>query len=201
MRLIDAIRHVKKDFPHDVSKHVAASLGIILDVTDPTESLVAYHLIDLPVIGERIGIRCVYALYFKGWPVGSWEKDNVKWIDIGSKNMVREYLFNLNGVSPGDIFYHDEQIPDEASLEWFSRRNLTDGLYQGKPARALVWYVSDRRSTPLDERRGDQPYFINVPRSSDKDGHVAILCEDEEMIVPFTEFSVPLSLDSAARYL
>lgn len=192
MKILDAIRLVKKDNPQYCFDSLADDLGVYgyIDFDDQSR-LVSYPIKVWYCTDQHVGM---YAIYFDGEPVGySYQSarknsEEYNWTSSDAAKRVRDYIFSLNrDDSKFNIIDGDDELEEEFAVCGESRLS-DDGFYQGNPATALVYYTWCNQTTPVKYRRVGKAYFVRAEWDSPLKDQVVISCQGEEITVNISEF-------------
>jgi hypothetical protein len=206
MKLIDAIRNVvilESKSPWDNHANVdeiASDFGIdnFYSVPDAlNERIKAYPISSWLCTDTSVGIN---AIYFDGEPAGSsskqYRKDSlfVEWISEDIAKRVREAI--LEHVDRGAIAVIDpeEDIGNGFTVDFAGQAFTDDGLYEGRPVKALIWYSSIGQHTAERYRRAGHSYCIGVSIKDEKADHLLVRDGDTERLIHFNEFIIPYSV-------
>lgn len=196
MKIIEAIKRVDKSNTayinaRDILEALELNTSYYPDLDQ--SRLRSYPVCNWYCTDTRVGLN---AIYFGNEPAGlSWQNARksyveFKWLSEEIALEIRNYIKSL--IEEEEQFKPYLIMDDDTIDEYFSvmseQRLSGEGYYEGVPARALIWYTTTRQTTPMDFRRGDRAYFVNVPRSSDKYNKVLIFQDGVEKLVSIEDF-------------
>jgi hypothetical protein len=207
MKLIDAIRNVTRPAAPDPWRHsapleeICEALGIQYDWNEPEElqsRLQSYPIFNWLCTDTHVGLN---AIYLDGEPVGASMQTarkssaNVEWISAEDARRVRDAIMSYREEKLFDLIKPDTEIGDDASVAYVGQALTSEGFYQGRPVKALVWYDGlSSRSTEEKYRQPGRAYFEAVPYADEKSNCVLVQDGDEQRIIPVEEFRIALNV-------
>lgn len=208
MKLIDAIKQVKRPAPGEKTYHywpydaVIAELGISDPYYPPEaleERLGCYPIFNWLCTDEHVGLD---ALYLDDEPVGcayrSARKNGyeIKWLP-GCPEKVREVILSYaEGPDTFDFIDPEEEVGEFQTMAYTGQALTEHGFYEGRPVKALVWYDDIyRRSTPVEYRREGRAYTEGVPHEDPKANCVLVQDGDEQRVISIDDFMIPINVE------
>lgn len=208
MKLIDTINQVER--PESTNpwafsapiERVARNLGVMDLYDEPNElneRLKSYPIIEWYCTDQCVGL---YAMYLDGEAVGCHYQSarkseyEIEWISTEAAQKTREVI--LTYVTRDDDFgliNPDQDIGNDHAFQFVSQALTDEGLYEGRPAKALIWYDSHvTKTTPEEYRREGKAYTVAVPFGDSKANCVLVQDGEEQRVIPISEFRVPFRL-------
>jgi hypothetical protein len=206
MKLIDAIRNVSRPdskTPWDFSVD-CDGVNRSLNITDPyyypdalMERFKSYPIYSWNCTDEHVGL---HALYLDDVAVGSYYKASrkgeaeVEWLSIDDATKVRNTILEYAEVPAIQLIDPDEDIGEDFAVS-YARSALTDeGMFEGRPVRALVWYDYGH-PTPEQYRKEGRSYVETADKDAGRPpNHVKVQDGDEQRIIPDDQFRMAFNL-------
>lgn len=207
MKLIDAILNVERpesespwDFSTPINK-IAANLGIEGFHDEPDElsaRLKSYPVLNWYCTDTHVGL---FAMYLDGEAVGCHYRNarksdyEIEWISLElaekTKAVIMSYINNEIDVT---LIDQNQDIGDDYGVSYVSQALTSDGLYEGRPVKALIWYDSYGYNTPVKYRIKGRAYIMRVPSDDPKSNCVKIQDGKDQRIIPIKDFRMPFKL-------
>jgi len=208
MKLIDAIHQVERpqsDNPYEfcspISK-IATNLNVMDFDEEPdelTDRLKSYPVLEWYCTDERVGL---YAMYLDGEAVGchyrNGRKSNleIQWISVEAAQKTRDVILSyITRNDDFDLINPEQEIGDDHAVAFVGQAIDDEGLYEGRPVKALIWYDHhSNQDTPENYRKEGKPYTVAVSSNDPKANCVLVQDGEEQQIIPIRDFKIPFKL-------
>lgn len=197
INLIEALKRVDKSTSNsppweEVCEDLNISYSYQLEIDEDTR-LKCFPVIQWCCTDTWVGLEALYLddeLVGMTWQEARRSTIDIKWISQEAANKTRNYILSLTPIPDSIALIGADEEIDEFYSVAASSRISNDGFYQGHPARALIWYDWHRQTTPMEYRRGDRAYTINVPYESEKKDmvEIEILENKDRLLVHINDF-------------
>lgn len=138
----------------------------------------------------------LYVVYRHFEPVALYysESERVEWIDeeYPTDFILESLMLHINP----PLAKLSEPIPSTYKVMNPENLSTFEGLYKGEPVKVKIIYIALGKSTPLDERTGDKPYYINNHNHADTAGKIVVeTSHGDRYTIHISEFDIPINVE------